>query len=335
MGEKMKRNLLIFVFSLLFILSLSTSAFARSYKIGATAEWIAWSPLEVAEARGFWKEQSVEVELAVFPSDNESRDALENNKTDMNMCMLGTAVDLHLKGRPVKIIMEADWSNGGDKIVLKKDISSKPELLKNEKIAVYMDSLSLSFFLNKFLLKNNLKFADVNPIELSDQGSAKGFVANKLKAALLCEPFAAQCVEKGDGVVISTTADFPGCMPEGLIAFDDALKAMPREDVVKILKGWLKAVNWMSDAANWPEYQKILDEKVFKDLGYKEADYKAMMTAVKIHDTRTVAERNKGNGGLADYIKEMNGFITDNKLSDKQLKPEEIIDSSFINEAVK
>ncbi len=331
----MKQKISIFVLSLVIILSLSTSSFARTYKIGATAEWIAWSPLQVAAERGFWKEQSVEVELAIFQSDAETLDAFDTKKIDMNMCMLGSAVDLYIKDKPIKIIMEADWSNGGDKLILKKDASAAPQMLKNEKIAIYLDSLSLSFFVNKYLQKNNLKLSDVSIIELSDQGSAKGFIANRLKGVLLCDPFAAQCVEKGDGVVVSTTADFPGCMPEGLIAFDETLKSIPREDTVKILKGWLKAVNWMNDAGNWPEYQKILDESVFKDKGYKEADYKEMMASVKIHDAKTIGERNKENGGLAAYIKEMNAFITDNKLSEKQLKAEELVDLSFIGEALR
>lgn len=335
MGEKMKRSLLIFIFSILYIISFSAQASARTYKIGTTAEWIAWSPLHVADARGFWKQESLEVQIAVYPSDIETLAAFETGEIDMNMCMLGTAVDLHLKGKPVKVIMEADWSNGGDMIILKKDLSTDPQTLKSQKIGIYLDSLSLSFFLNKYLQKHNLKLADVELIELSDQSSAANFIAGRLKAVLLCDPFAEKCVEKGGGVAVANTADFPGCMPEGLIVFDGALKSMPREDVVKILKGWLKAVNWINDPQNWPEYQKILDERVFKDLEYKEADYREMMSAVKIHNAGVLAERHRENGGLSEYIKEINGFITDNKLSEKPVKYEEIIDASFIGDALK
>jgi NitT/TauT family transport system substrate-binding protein len=307
-------------------------ALARPYQIGMI-HWIAYSPLNVADAKGFWRQQGVEVELINFASNQELNQALAQKRIDLALDMMGSWVGMYMQGVPLTLIAETDWSYGGDKIIAKKDLDLSK--LKGRTIGVYLNQPSAIFFLHQYLLRNNVQLTDVRIIEVAPEALADSFIAGRFRLIVNYDPQALRAMREGDGHVAATSASFPGCIPEGLVARTDRLQTIPKSDLAGIYKGWVEAVKWSKNADNWPAYCNILNTRTFDgEAPYSDGDLKAMLNSVSIHDVRTQLERNRDGGGLHTYLRQLRMFLKDNGMLKKDFTPSEIFDNSVIVEVL-
>lgn len=320
-----------FIVVLFFILA--GNAYARTYKIGMI-HWIAYSPLNVADEQKMWKKNGVDVQVINFGSNQELNNALENKRIDIALDMIGSWVGMQQDGIPLTIIGETDWSNGGDKIIAKKDANMKN--LNGETIGVYLNKPSVSYFLNSYLTANGLKLNDVKVVELEPQAMTDNFIAGRFKVIVNYDPEALRAERTGNGKVAATSASYPGCIPEGFVSRTDVLETIPKEDLGKIFKTWVEAVKWTKDTANWNKYKEILNSKTFEgEKPYPEEDLKAMIASVSIHDVKTQLERNDTGGGLHTYLKNLKTFLSENNMLKKDFDPEKIFDNHAIVEVLK
>jgi len=326
----MKRMIL---FVTMVVVFFTGAAYARTYKIGSY-HWIGFSANDVANVKGFWKNQGLDVALVNFTSEADANNALVNKRVDISFLMLGTWVGFYMEGSPITIIAEVDWSHGGDKVIIKKtaDISS----LKGQNFGIYVEDPAVLFFLNQYLTKNGMKLSDIKIIGgLEAKDLADSFIFGRLKGVVLYNPHALHAEKEGDGKVVATTSSYPGCMPEGAAMRTDALKEFPKDDLVKIFKGWIEAVKWIQNKENWEEYKKILNSKTFEgEPPYSDKDLADMYEGVRIHDEKMLLERNKDGGGLSVWLNEAKVMLKENNLLKKDFKPEEIFDNSAIKEAL-
>ncbi|MBF0495701.1 MAG: ABC transporter substrate-binding protein [Deltaproteobacteria bacterium] len=321
------------ILTIVLLLVLTGVAQARVYKIGME-HWIAFSPLNVAEVKGIWKGLGVEVQVVNFSSNQKMNAALEKKDIDFALDMIGSWVGLYFEGIPLTIIGETDWSNGGDKIIVKNNYDLNK--MKGTTIGIYQDGPAITYFLNQYLVQNGLKPADVNMIELPPESLTNNFIADRVKIIVNYDPEAQRAVRKGKGQVVATSAQYPGCIPEGFVARTDILANLPPDDLAKIFKGWIAAVEWTNNPKNWQEYKQILNEKTFQgDLPYSENDLKEMLNATRIHDPKTQLARNKNGGGLQTYLKNLKEFLAANGLLKKDYNPEELFNNKVIVEVLK
>jgi NitT/TauT family transport system substrate-binding protein len=305
---------------------------AKTYKI-ATTHWIGFSPLNVADVKGFWKEQGLDVQIVNNVDVQLIAKQVETKEVDIGMNMMGTWTGLYMDNVPIKIIAETDWSSGGDKIIAKKDLVVSQ--LKGKPIGTYDTTPAVTFFLNKYLAENGLKLSDVKLVQFDPENLADNFISGRFNLIVNFDPQALRAEKSGQGKVVATSATYSGCIPEGMAMHSDVLKETPKEDLVKILRGWFKAVTWCQDGANWKEYVQILNTKTFEgEAPYSEEDIKGMMGAVKLHDPQASAERNKADGGLFNYLKELKGFLSENGMLKKDYAPEDLFDNAAVVEAV-
>ena len=310
---------------------LTSTAYAKQYKVGMI-HWIAYSPLNVAEAKGLWKDQGLDVEVVNFGSNQELNAALENKRIDIALDMLGSWVGLTMSGTPIAILGETDWSNGGDKIIAKKGLDMAA--LKGQTVGIYLNQPSVTFFLNRFLAANGLKLADVKTVEVEPEAMADNFIAGKMPLTVNYDPQALRAIKEGDGTVVATSATYPGVIPEGFAARADTLADLPPADLTKLFAGWTKAVAWTKDPANWAEYVTILNAKTFEgEKPYSEAELKEMLAAVSIHDKATQLERN--TVGLKAYMTELHAFLKDNNLLQADFAPDAIVQNTVLIESLK
>lgn len=308
---------------------LACAAQARTYRIG-THHWIGFSANDVAQAKGFWKAQGVDVELINFTSEQDALNALVNGRVDIGFQMIGTWVGYYLGGSPLTLIAEVDWSHGGDKVIVKKDVDIKK--LKGKPFGVYMDNPAVLFFLNKYLTANGLGLSDVRIIGgLEAKELADSFIFNRLKGLVLYNPQAIRAEKEGNGKVVGTTASYPGCMPEGAAVRTDKLKDIPQEYFSKIFKGWLEAVKWIKNKANWDEYKKILNSSTFESYPpFSDEELMEMYEGVRIHDRDMLLKRNKDGGELYAWLKELRTMLKESGRLTKDFEPEKIFDNTLI-----
>lgn len=320
------------IFAIIFLV-FAGNASARAYKIGMI-HWIAYSPLNAASSQEMWKKNGIDVQVINFGSNQELNSALENKRIDIALDMIGSWVGMHQDGVPLTIIGETDWSNGGDKIIAKKDADLKK--LKGETIGVYLNKPSVSYFLNSYLAENGVKLSDVKLIELEPQAMTDNFIAGRFKVIVNYDPEALRAERAGNGKVAATSASYAGCIPEGFVSRTDVLESIPKEDLSKIFKAWIEAVKWTKNPANWNEYKQILNSKTFEgEPPYSDADLKSMLDSVSIHDSKTQLERNNTGGGLQTYLKNLKGFLSENNMLKKEFDPGKIFDNSTIVEVLK
>ncbi|QTA87376.1 ABC transporter substrate-binding protein [Desulfonema magnum] len=326
----MKRIIFIVV---MIVLALGSVAHGRTYKI-ATVPWIGWSPINVADAKGFWKDLGIDVRVVTLPDPIAVQSLFKNKLVDIKFDMIGSAAGCYMDGVPITVIAETDWSHGGDELIIKKDMDVSK--LKGSTIGVYLNQPPVMYFINKYLSTIGLKLSDVRIVEMETKALADHFIADRLKAIACYDPDALRAERDGNGKLVVTSAAYEGCIPEGMMALRDVLKNIPRKDIAKILKGWIRAVKWIQDENNWEEYVKIMNSHTFKDdTPYSENYIRQMLDTARIHDVKMQLERNQDGGGLITYLNDLRVFLKENKMLRKDFNPTEIFDNKVIMEVLK
>ncbi len=314
------------------MLLLSASAEAKTYKI-AMLQWIAWSPTNVAEVKGFWKDEGIDVKVVVCSNALQLFTLFNEKRVDIIFDMIGSGVGYYMNGLPVRIIAETDWSHGGDKVILKKDADITK--IKGKPVGIYQNSPATLYFMDKYLSGINQKISDIRFAEMEPDSLASHFIAGYFNVIVCYEPEASRAEKNGKGKTVATSADYEGVIPEGMIALEEMLRAIPKEDLVKILKGWVKAVKWSQQPENAKEYFEIMRQHLFKDQKYSDSELTAMLADVRIHDVKMLTERSRDGGGTMAYLQELKRFADENKLLKKDFAPKELFDNRAIIEALK
>jgi NitT/TauT family transport system substrate-binding protein len=223
---------------------LTATAWTRPLRVAYT-HWFACVPLGIAEEKQYWRDAGLQVELRGYQTSQEVIAALTSGEVDLGYDMLATWVDLALKGAPVAIVGETDWSNGGDKLLLRNGTALVQQ--RGKPIAVYLRGSALMLFLRESLAREKLGLPDFPIIEVPEQ--EKGlqlFTEGKVDAVVTNEPWASR-IEAAGARTVATTADFPGVSPEGFAvrrgAVDDAT-------LKKFFAVWFRAVAFLHEPAN-------------------------------------------------------------------------------------
>lgn len=316
---------------MIIMLLLTSAVQAKTYTIG-THHWIGFSPNDVAAVKGFWKALGLDVKLLNFTSEQDAHNALINGRVDIGFQMLGTWIGFYLEGSPITLIAEMDWSHGGDKVIIKNDIAIQD--LQNQPFGVYIENPAVLFFLYKYLTTNGLKLSDVQVVGgLEAKELADSFIYNRLKGLVLYDPDALRAEKEGNGKVVGTTASYAGCMPEGAAVRTDMLKTIPKEDLFKLFQGWLQAVEWISDDANWKEYTEILNTHTFETYpDFSDEELREMYAGIRWHDVNMLRQRNNPGGELYEWLQEVKMMLQDSGRLTRDFDPAAIFDNTAISE---
>lgn len=270
--------------------------------------WIAWSPLHVAEAEGLWARRGLQVTVINYEGDGEAEAALLAGRIDLAMNTLGDSAGLARPGVEIAILGDLDWSHGGDKIIARRGL--RPAALKGGRIGSYSRQPAAAYFLHLFLDSHRLGLGDVEVIEADPDEIASLFIAGRLPLVVDYDPQALRAVVQGDGEVLATSATFPGCMPEGLIARRDRLAAIGDDRLRQLLAGWIEAVEWAARAGNWPRYVELLRRRTFAGEGpHSEDDLRAMLGSVRLHGREELRRIHRPGGDLDRYLDGLEAFV--------------------------
>ncbi|WP_374338145.1 ABC transporter substrate-binding protein [Leeia sp.] len=310
-----------------------TAVLARPIRVGMI-HWIAFSPLNVAESKGFWKEQGLEVQVTNFPDNQSLNAALQSKKIDIALDMIGSWVGLHQQGVPIVILGETDWSHGGDKIIGRNGVDVKA--LKGKTIGIYLNQPSVTYFLNQYLKQNGLRLADVKAVEATPEKMTDEFIQGRFPLIVNYDPQALRARRQGNGVEVANSSNWPGVIPEGFVGNAETLKEIPADDLRRFFVGWVHAVRWVKNDAAWAEYQKILNGMTFAgEKPYTAFDLIGMLNSVRIHNGNELLRRNRPEGGLIGYLRDLKQFLQENQQLKRSFEPEQLVDTSALLAALK
>lgn len=265
----------------------TATASARPLRVAYT-HWFACVPLGIADDKQYWKDSGLQVQLRGYQTGQEVIEALSSGDVDIAYDMLGTWIDVGLKGTPITIVAETDWSNGGDKLLVRQGVSLAQH--KGKPIAVYLRGSALMLFLREGLSREKLGLPDFPIIEVPEQEKGlEMFNAGKVDAVVTNEPWASR-IEKAGALTLATTADFPGVSPEG---FAVRTGQVDDETLQKFFAAWFRAVAFMHEPSNAESVARIASIYAFAGTeSITAADVTNYAQITPIHGTADAIKQN-------------------------------------------
>src|ERR1700722_803626 len=222
------------------LLSVMAAAPARADTINiAHSTWVGYGPLYIAQDKGFFKKNGVDVDLIVMEDPKERFPTLMADKIQMIASTVDTALLYLKKPNDFQYIVAIDDSNGGDGIVAVKDIATIAEL-KGRKVAVNEGSVS-EFYLNVLLGKAGLKESDLDTVNMTAGDAGGAFVAKRVDAAVTWEPWLSKGKATDFGHLLFDSSTTPGLITDVIIVKTSWVNAH-QKDVAGIVRSWNEAV---------------------------------------------------------------------------------------------
>jgi NitT/TauT family transport system substrate-binding protein len=290
----------------------------------AMIPWIGWGSAHIAEVKGFFKEEGIEVKQTVFQTVSEVNTALLSKKVDMSWLVAVDLLVLAAQAPDLKFIYASDYSGEVDAIV-SNGINSSADL-KGKKIA-REDIPYEVVFTNKYLASVGLTEKDVQIVSLAVPDAHTAFIAGKVDAATIYEPFVGKALKGRPGSKVLYTAKGSNVIANGLAADSSVLKTR-REDVLAYLRAIAKAMKFA--AANPQETNELLAKWV----GATPAEVTSQMTQVRLLDmaaNKSIVFDQANPLNVINSIDAATPILTTAGKISKTLAGKDLVDGSFVN----
>jgi len=275
-----------------------------SIRLGTTQAPPSWL-IHIAEFKGYFKEQGLNVEITRFKSGKRALKGLFAGKVDIATTAEGPVVFNSFKRNDFSIIATIGQSTNDNVIVARKDRGIlKPSDISG-KILATQGSSAAHYFLHLFILKQQLTEQDVRQMFMKINKLPEAIAAGKADAIATREPFVSEAMELlGDkGIIFESPCLYTKTF--NLAVFNSYLDANP-EILIKFLKALLQAEKFVQ---NNPE-QAIM----FFENNFKLARHKVVM-ALKFLDLRLVLQQS-----LFSIMQDEAHWVVSNKLVNADAK---------------
>jgi NitT/TauT family transport system substrate-binding protein len=205
----------------------------------AMVPWVGWGSLQIAEVKGFFQAEGIEVKQTVFQTVTEVNTALLAGQMDLAWLVATDLLLLVDKLPDLKFIFAADYSGDVDAIV-GFGINS-PADLKTKKFA-REDIPYEVVFSNKYLESVGLTEKDVQILSLPVPDATAAFVAGKVDVAVLYEPFVGKALKGRPGAKRLFTGKGSNIIVNGLAG--GAVLKTRRDDVLAYLRAIAKGIKF-------------------------------------------------------------------------------------------
>jgi NitT/TauT family transport system substrate-binding protein len=243
-------------------------------KIGYS-DWPGYTAWEIGKVKGIFKKNGVDVELVWFPVYTDSLTAVNTGQLDGNLQTWSDLMAPLAEGIDLKVVQVLDNSFGNDAIVAKPGIDSVKDL-KGKTVGTELATVD-HFMLLKALAMNGMTEKDIKYTNLTVGDAAAAFIAGKIDAAAIWQPWIAQIQREGKGKVIFSSADIPGLVPDIAVFHKKVIDARPA-DVQAAVKSYFDIVEFIR--TNEDEAVAIMAKVVEQP----PADYKAFLPGTKFFD---------------------------------------------------
>lgn len=295
-------------------------------KIGVS-DWPGWVAWYVAEQKGFFKKHGADVKLVWFANYTDSISALSSGQLDANSQTWSDTMGPLAKGLPLKAVLVNDNSAGNDALMVGPKITRFAEL-KGKRIALEEFSIS-HFVLATALARNGMSQKDVTVVNLSAGDAAAAFIAGRVDAAVVWNPWVSQIEKSGKGHALFTSKDMPGLIPDLLVAQDEAIKTK-RKDLVGAINAWLDTEKFLREQ---PDAAVAIMSKV---VGLKPEEYKVFLPGTRFFDAAAnrAAFTPSDTRSLLAVAPTIVGFLGEHKLIEGKPDVAKGLDGSLLNEAL-
>lgn len=222
----------------------SSSEESLSTSLGIVT-WIGYTPLYIAQEKGFFKEVGLDLDVKVFNSGTEAIAAFTGGRVNGLSLVPSEAVTLAANGKDYRVIFVQDTSAGADGILARNTVSSIQEF-KGKEIAVEKGGVS-HFFLLQALSEAGLQERDVKLFNVTPDAAAAAYQAGKVEIAVTYAPFlyTANTAQK-DGKIIydSSKLTIPTAIAD-LYIFDTQTVETKPKALEALVRGLIQGLNFL------------------------------------------------------------------------------------------
>jgi NitT/TauT family transport system substrate-binding protein len=251
--------------------------------------WLGYGPWRIAEAKGIFKKNGLDVKIVNFSTDDQINSAFASGKINGTNVATHTALRFVAQGLPIKAVLLEDVSLKADAILSGPDVKSIKDL-KGKKVA-YEEGTTSDILLAYALAHSGMSKKDIQPVPIpaSDAGSA--FIAGKVPVAVTYEPYLTTALKQNKSAkLLYTAGEDPGLVGDVFAVSDDTLKNKPGQ-VAALVKSWGQAVDYYNS------HKKEAQAIITKAVGSKPGELTTAFAGVRIYD---IAQNKQQLSG--DYV---------------------------------
>lgn len=283
-----------------FALTACSEAPSQPLRVGIDP-WPGFAPLFLAADQGFFAEEGVDVELVELSSLADVRRAFERGQTDGMASSLVEVLDADRNSeRAPVIVLMADYSNGADVILAKRDITNVAAL-KGQRIGLEPSSLN-RFILARALAQGGLSMADVEIVSLPQVGLKEAVEVGIVDAVVTYPPISTNIKQTGLMAQIYTSADIPGEVSD-VVSFDRETALRRSADIDALVRAWGRAIDAIEENPK-ESYQVIA-----RYIGMNVDDLKDTYNGIELIPADRQAGFLRADGPLADGIQTLSAIL--------------------------
>lgn len=232
--------------------------------------WPGYEFLYLAEQKGFFETAGANIQLVQLSSLSDSQRAYVSGRVDGLASTLIEAVQAeHLGGKPLKVVLITDYSNGGDVILAGTDVTDV-QGLKGKTVGCEVSSLGI-FVLERALSHAGMTLDDVQ-VHNSEQAGGKALLdAGTIDAFVSYPPYSINTMKDERYHEIFSSADIPFEVIDTLSLAEEVLQANPQL-VSQIHNAWQMALDFY--AANPEEAVALMAKRE----GISAEDFKGVLS---------------------------------------------------------
>lgn len=250
--------------------------------------WVGYGLLHLAEEKGFFDENGVDVSLVTVQDKPSTAAAIATGRMDGWATTVDTFIFYNAQRIGLQQVLAVDFSNGGEGLIATGDIE-KVEDLRGRTVGAEEGS-STYFFLLNVLADHGMTIADVQLQSMRAGDAGAAFSAGRIDAAATWDPWLSKAAERGGQILVSTK-DKPGLIVDTVAFRTSVLEERP-QDVAGFLKGYFEAYDYWT--AHPDESNGIMAEA----LGIDEAEFTTSLAGLEFASR----ERNEAYIGTADKL---------------------------------
>jgi len=207
----------------------------------AFQKWVGYGPLYLAQEKGFFKEEGIELVFIDEQLDSARRDAFKQGMLDCEAGTIDLLVSKRAQDTPIVAVLEIDHSLGSDGIVATEDIRTVEDLI-GKKVAFARDDVGETF-ISYLFYKKGLSLDDITIVPRRPEDAWLAFLNGEVDAAVTWEPWLSKAAERDGGHILISSKDVPEIIIDTLNVREDIVKGNP-ELVKGLMRGWFKALQY-------------------------------------------------------------------------------------------
>lgn len=204
------------------------------------SNWTGYFPLSIAQEKGFFAQQGVEVELVVNPDPYSMILDFSAGKADGMPWTMEVVVRILAKEPDVRVVLNSGQTAGADVIVARPEIETIADL-RGKTIAAKAGATG-EMLVTEMLQRSGLGIDDVTLVDVSEQDLVAHLQDGVIQAGHTWQPYAAQAMRNGARVLFSTK-ETPGLFADFTLFRGSILREQP-DDVRAFIRAWFQAVEY-------------------------------------------------------------------------------------------